>query len=256
VDRSEPNSIKRRRRCGLPTVKIERQSKVAGSASRVAQPGTRDPQLVTPLAAARRAGRGGYLLFEVLLALAILTIVVVLVFRIIQTTVRATLDISYLQTKEEQAQGLVELLRQNFVTVPQVASFQTRVRDGATELIFQKTPFTFSWSKQGPQFGTVVLAARPQANGKLSFSIIQEPEDATERYVGGTPGKKPNWFVVLPDLSEATWRFYNESAGKWETAWTNPATKPALIEFTFKLSGDPRVQRGIFRWPVANSAAT
>ncbi|HXL25747.1 MAG TPA: hypothetical protein VN952_03660, partial [Chthoniobacterales bacterium] len=47
----------------------------------------------------------GYLLLEVLLALAILTIVVVLVFRIIQTTVRVTTDVQYLQSEQEHADG-------------------------------------------------------------------------------------------------------------------------------------------------------
>ncbi len=196
----------------------------------------------------------GYLLFEVLLAMAILTIVVVLVFRIIESTVRSTLDVSYLQTKEEQADGLFELLRQNFVSLPQLTAFETREHAGATELIFRKAPFTFSYSGQGPQFGTIVLAARPGADGRLSLSVLQEPENASQSYLDSSSDAEPNWFVILPDLDQLSWRFYSGSASKWETSWPNPAIKPELVELTFKLSGDPRVQRGVFRWPVATSS--
>ncbi len=224
--------------------------RVPGPASRVAEPGTRDAEPGT------RDSSSGYLLFEVLLAMAILTIVVVLVFRIIESTVRSTLDVSYLQTKEEQADGLFELLRQNFVSLPQLTAFQTREHSGATELIFRKAPFNFSWSSQGPQFGTIVLSARPGADGRLSLCVLQEPEDASQSYLDGSSDAEPNWFVILPDLEQLSWRFYDGGAGKWETNWPNPAIKPELVELTFKLSGDPRVQRGVFRWPVATSSGT
>jgi type II secretion system protein J len=211
-------------------------------------PGTRDQGVGT------RTSSPGYLLFEVLLALAILTIVVVLVFRIIQSTVRSTLDVTYLQTQEEKADGLFELFRQNFVSLPQLTAFQTRVHDGNTELIFRKAPFTFSWNNRGPQFGTIVLSARSRPDGRLAFCVLQEPEDATDSYVDGRSGSQPDWFPILSDLDQVSWRFYNASAGKWETDWPNPAVKPELVEITFKLSGDPRIQRGVFRWPVAKAA--
>ena len=46
----------------------------------------------------KRGVASGYLLMEVLLALAILSIVVVMVFQIIQTTLKVTADINFQQT--------------------------------------------------------------------------------------------------------------------------------------------------------------
>src|SRR6202048_3561908 len=83
----------------------------------------------------------GYLLLEVLLALAILSIVVVLVFQIIQTTLRVTSDINFLQTQQRKVDGICELLRRNFVSMPATCLFQTRNQNGSMELVFRYAPF-------------------------------------------------------------------------------------------------------------------
>jgi hypothetical protein len=195
----------------------------------------------------------GYLLFEVLLALAILTIVVVLVFRIIQTTIRATTDVVFFQTQQEEVDGLFELFRQNFAAMPVVTQFQTRLHQGAMELIFRRAPFTFSRTSEGAQFGTVVVSARPQPNGRLSLGILQEPENSLDSYVDAGQDAKANWFVLVAELDRLSWRFYDPRANKWRTDWNDTSTKPALVELTFRLVGQSKIQRGVFPWPVAQT---
>ena len=56
----------------------------------------------------------GYLLLEVLLALAVLSISVVMIFQIIQTTLKVTSDINFLQTQQRKVDGISELLRLQF----------------------------------------------------------------------------------------------------------------------------------------------
>ena len=204
-------------------------------------------------ASSRIQARSGYLLFEVLLALAILTIVVVLVFRIIQTTIRATTDVVFFQTKQEEIDGLYELLRQNFAAMPGITQFQTRRHQGALELIFRRAPFTFSRTSEGAQFGTVVVAARPQPDGRLSLGILQEPENALESYVDAGQEAKANWFVLVADLDQLSWRFYDSRTNSWRTDWNDASTKPALVELTFRLVGQSQTHRGVFPWPVAQT---
>ena len=74
----------------------------------------------------------GYLLMEVLLALAILSIVVVMVFQIIQTTLKVTADINFQQLQQRKVDGICELLRRNFVSMPQTCLFQTRKKNGSS----------------------------------------------------------------------------------------------------------------------------
>src|SRR6516164_3849997 len=92
-------------------------------ADRNGLPPTRDAKQI-------RRNAGGYLLLEVLLALAILSIIVGLVFRIIQTTSRVTSNVQFLQGQQEHSDGIYEILRKDIEALPGGAQFQTkRTRD-------------------------------------------------------------------------------------------------------------------------------
>jgi type II secretion system protein J len=197
----------------------------------------------------------GYLLLEVLLALAILSIVVVMVFQIIQTTLRVTSDINFLQTQQRKVDGICELLRRNFVSMPATCLFQTRDQNGSTELIFRYAPFNFSWMKTGAKFGTVVIASRPQPDGRLALSVLEESGDALQSYVYGGIERKSDWVPLVDDVDRLTWRFYDARTGKWSANWPDTGVKPNLVEINIKLAGHNHMERGVFRWPIAQTGS-
>jgi type II secretion system protein J len=197
----------------------------------------------------------GYLLLEVLLALAVLSIVVVMVFQIIQTTLRVTSDINFLQTQQRKVDGICELLRRNFVSMPETCLFQTRDHNGSTELIFRYAPFNFSWMKTGAKFGTVVIASRPQPDGRLALSVLEESGNALESYVDSGIEQKNDWVPLVNDVDRLTWRFYNSSTGKWSSDWPDTGAKPNLVEINIKLAGRNHMERGVFRWPIAQTGS-
>jgi type II secretory pathway component PulJ len=201
----------------------------------------------------RNAGSKGYLLLEVLLALAILSIVVVMIFQIVQTTLRITSDINFLETQQQKVDGICELLRRNFVAMPQTALFQTRKRTNSFELIFRDAPFSFSWSGTGAQYGTVVIASKPQADGRIALGVLQEPEDGSQTIVDAQSEWKGNWVPLLSDIDQLGWRFFDPRRGKWLAEWADAGAKPSLIEITLKLGGRSHPERGVFRWPVAQT---
>ena len=199
----------------------------------------------------RCAGGGGFLLLEVLLALAILSIVVVMIFQILQTTLRVATDINFLERQQQKVDGIYELLRRNFVAMPQTALFQTRKKGNVFELIFRDAPFNFSWLGAGAQYGTVVIASRPRADGRIDLSVLQEPEDASKKIVDAQAEWKGSWVPLLTDIDQIRWRFFDPRSAKWSAEWPDPGTKPTLIEITLKLAGRSHVEREVFRWPIA-----
>lgn len=196
----------------------------------------------------------GYLLLEVLLALAVLTLVVGMVFQIIQTALKVTADINFLQTQQRKVDGITELLRRNFDSMPQSCVFQTRKVNGSVELIFRSAPFNFSWVKAGANFGTVVLASRPQSDGRLALSVLQESGNALDSYVDAG-NEKAEWFPLMNDVEELNWRFLDVVTGKWSPEWPNTAAKPNLVQLTFKLAGRNHTERCVFRWPIAQTGS-
>jgi type II secretory pathway component PulJ len=196
-------------------------------------------------------GKGGYLLLEVLLALAILSVVVVMIFQIVQTTLRVTSDINFLESQQQKVDGICELLRRNFIAMPQTTLFETRRKENSFELIFRDAPFNFSWVGTGAQYGTVVIASRPQADGRIALSVLQDPGDASRKIVDAQTQWKGNWVPLLSDIDQIGWRFFDPRNGKWLTEWPDAGVKPSLIEITLKLAGRNHLERGVFRWPVA-----
>ena len=205
--------------------------------------------------ASQRVKTSGYLLLEVLLAVAVLSISVVMIFRIIQTTLKATADITFLQTQQRKVDGISQLLRRNFESMPQTCTFQTRSVNGSLELIFRSAPFSFSWVTSKANFGTVVLARRSLPNGRLALTVLQESGDALNSYVDGSNEKKGDWFPLVDDAEQLNWRFFDGQAEKWTSDWPNPSTKPSLVELTFKLAGRNHLERCVFRWPMAQTGS-
>jgi type II secretion system protein J len=197
----------------------------------------------------------GYLLLEVLLALAVLSVVVVMVFQIIQTTLRVTSDINFLETQQQKVDGICELLRRNFVSLPQTCLFQTRKHNESTELLFRYAPFNFSWLKSGAQFGNVVIASRPQPDGRFALSVLQESGNALESYVDAGTDRKGDWVPLINNIDQLSWRFYDTLAAKWLPDWPDTGRKPNLVEMTFKLAGRNHTERCVFRWPIAQTGS-
>jgi type II secretion system protein J len=197
----------------------------------------------------------GYLLLEVLLSIAILSIVVVMVFQIIQTTLRVTSEINFQQMQQRKVDGICELLRRNFVSMPQTCVFQTRNQNGSLELLFRYAPFSFSWAKPGAKFGTVVIGTRPQPDGRVALSVLEESGNVSESYVDGGIERKGNWVPLITDLDRLSWRFYDGRVGKWSSDWPDTALKPNLVEVTFQLAGRSHLERGVFRWPIAQTGS-
>jgi type II secretory pathway pseudopilin PulG len=196
-----------------------------------------------------RRNAGGYLLLEVLLALVILSIIVGLVFRIIQTTSRVTSNVQFLQGQQEHSDGIYELLRKDVESLPLNAEFQTKRTKDEFQLIFDETSFNFSWKGNQSGFGTVILAVRKQADGRFGLVATEIPEPSvTDPDAAPLPPIVTN---LISGLVRCDWRFFDQTAGRWATDWTNSANKPSLLECTFQVSGQPTPVRAVFRWRVA-----
>ncbi len=201
----------------------------------------------------RETDRRGYLLLEVLLALAVLSLVVVMIFQIIQTTLKVTADIDFLQIQQRKVDGICELMRRNFNSMPASCLFQTRSVAGSTQLVFQYAPFNFTWAKAGPSFGTVIIAGRTQADGRIALSVLQQAEKSSSNGNIGNDDKSVDWFPLVSDVERINWRFYSQQNGKWVTDWPDVGTKPNLVELTLKLAGRNHTDTCVFRWPIAQT---
>ena len=197
-----------------------------------------------------RKNARGYLLLEVLLALVVLSIIVGLVFRIIQTTSTVTSNVQFLQGQQEHSDGIYELLRKDIESLPSTAEFQTKRTRDEFQLIFDQTPFNFSWKGVESGFGTVILAVRSQPDGRFSLVATELPEPPVTDPQSKPP--PPTVTTLITGLVRCDWRFFDRNTGNWVAAWTN-GDKPTLLECTFQVSGQPASVRAVFPWRVAQA---
>lgn len=190
----------------------------------------------------------GYLLLEVLLALVVLSIIVGLVFRIIQTTSTVTSNVQFLQGQQEHSDGIYELLRKDIESLPSTAEFQTKRTKDEFQLIFDRTPFNFSWKGAESGFGTVILAVRSQPDGRFSLVATELPEPPVTDPQSKPP--PPTVTTLITGLVRCDWRFFDRNTGNWVADWTS-GDKPTLLECTFQVSGQPASVRAVFPWRVA-----
>ena len=198
-----------------------------------------------------RAGARGYLLLEVLLALAVLSIIVGLVFRIIQTTSRVTSNVQFLQGQQEHSDGIYEILRKDIESLPGTAQFQTRRTKDGFELIFDETSFNFSWKGAESGFGTVILAVKNQPDGRFSLVATEIPEPPEFESQAAPPPTTVT--TLITGLVRCDWRFFDRNSGNWVANWRSGGDKPALLECTFQVSGQATPVRAVFPWRVAQA---
>jgi hypothetical protein len=168
-------------------------------------------------------------------------------------TSRVTSNVEFLQFQQEHSDGIYELLRKDIESLPLNAEFQTKRTKDDFQLIFDETSFNFSWKGAQSGFGTVILAVQHQADGRFNLVATEIPEPSVTDPDAAPPPQTVT--KLISGLVRCDWRFFDQSSGRWATDWTSSATKPALLECTFQVSGQPTPVRAVFRWRVAATVA-
>jgi hypothetical protein len=198
--------------------------------------------------------KDGYLLLELLLAMAIFGIASALVFRIIQTATKTTLETQLIQVRTEKIDGIDQTLRSALTGLPATALFLTVKRGNDLELGFTNAAFQFSWQPGGVAFGALLIGAVQQGDGRYALRVAQIANpDPNLSLPELAQGKDLVWTTIGADLDRLSWRFFDGRSNKWLTEWTDSLVKPELIEVMFQASGDPQVRRAVYHWAVGKA---
>jgi len=182
-------------------------------------------------------GRGrlrGFTLLELSLALAILMLLVGVLYAIVDATFRSSAALQERQDRTREMNAFLSLCRKSFANMPGTVTFQARlVPDGdrvSAELIFRNAPGMLWWGS-GDETASTILGVRGQVGGLVGMGILQDSEEEIASYLNGDTASRP-WLILLPDLRDAQWRFFEPTSGIWENDWTNLSARPSFAELT------------------------
>jgi hypothetical protein len=208
----------------------------------------------------RNPGKAGFTLLEVALALLILILIAGALFGVVQGTLTLAAGLEEAKRRDEEINGIYELCRRTFRTLPAEAKLVARVREteGAKlpELIVYDAPELLVW-KQIEDWDVVsALGLRPQTGGNFSLCLLRKSQggDSQDDVVAqALPG---DWLVLMRDVASLQWRFYNQELGTWVETLDRGGPRPAAAELTLGLAGSEEPLRMVF-WlvPVVVQAA-
>lgn len=182
----------------------------------------------------RRSSIAGFTLFEVILALMILGLLSGAVYSITAAALESTKATLVEQSGSRRLEAFVRITRDAFLNLPADAKLFLRFGKASSgapvpEMVFSETSGTFGVSSLGG--GSLILSARPRADGTRVFSILRVPADLQgidyDRLMD-----QGAWIPLLPGVEKVSWLFWQQ--GEWVEEWPEGSARPGSIRLRFE----------------------
>ena len=208
-----------------------------------------------------RGGRGGFTLLEVMLAVAIMALTTIGIFRFVQSTVRAV-SASVDDTEERLAvERLVALVQEEFYGLP--VRGQTNIQGEAIKL--NGVDFdSIEWrSRGGP--GLMTTAATGEYRVKLRIQPVEKNSNKYEigywrrpalletsgGLVAGGSDKDATWVPLMQRVAALRLRYWDSRLGQLLDSWRDATVKPAFVIMSVTLEGEVTPYEAVLRIPVS-----
>ena len=170
--------------------------------------------------------RGAFTLFEVILSLMILALLTGAVYSITSAaaeTSRATMEE---QVAVRRMEAFLKVTRDAFLNLPREGKVHLQFSKSPAgapipEIVFEESTGLFGIPSLGG--GSLVLAARPRADGSRTMSLLRVPRDVQgidlENLKAGD-----SWIPLLPRVEVVKWSFF--ANGEWKDEWPPENGRP------------------------------
>jgi len=182
------------------------------------------------------------------MALMILGLLSGAVYQIAAAALETTRAVIAEQTGARRLDAFLRITRDAFLNMPSDSQIFLRIGKSSSgapvpELVFVETSGAFGVSSLGT--GSLILAARPQADGTRVFSILRVPGDLQgtdlERLLSQGP-----WVGLLPGVERVSWLFFN--AGEWVEEWPEGVGRPQSVRLLFEYIDLPGAKLDLQFW--------
>lgn len=192
------------------------------------------------IARVKRSGRA-FTLLEIMLAVAILGMMALAIYRFVSANLVAVRLSSDLNEVDARYAGLANLLTEQLRDLPsgqgallgEPFKFESRSRDEMT-WVCPAGPGLLTRYAAGDY--SVTLRLRPMAKGDhLELGIVRESDEDDENPV---PENKA-WIPLLGDLKSVEIRYFDLRLNAWVDRWTDRGTLPHLVRLTIERADSP-----------------
>lgn len=197
-----------------------------------------------------------YTLLEVMLVLALFSVLCGGVFGIVQSTAQSIMIVKEISRTQAETDALLGVLRQACARLPVTAVVRSEKTAGYAaghELRFQRAPGTLQWGErwQDPMEVTVLLAARRQTDGRWELAARKFDPTSTDR----SHGDLMPWLPLARGFQEVAWSFQDPSSGEWKDEWKDALRRPVALALWLRRPTEAQGTRTIFAIPQVQTNA-
>lgn len=194
-----------------------------------------------------------FTLVETLIALAIFALIASAIYTVSSASIEATTTTTQNLASEERLLTFLRATRNALLNLPARASVQLRFDNsagvGTPELVFRGAASPYGVASLAG--GDLILAARPQADGTRTLSLLRIPRNTSTTELN-LHRQKALWLPLLPRLDKVEWAFFQD--GEWLPLWETDQ-RPKLIRLRFHRRDEADVIESTFFIPPAEEAA-
>ena len=203
----------------------------------------------------------GFTLLEVIIAVLILSLTSLGIFRFVQSTLRAVSS-SVEDTERHIAVGrLVALVQEQFYDLP--ARGQTNIQGESVKL--NGVDFdSIEWRSRGGA-GLMTTAASGEYRVKLRIQPLEKLSnkyeiglwrrpallDTAGGLIAGGSDKDATWVPLLQNATSLRLRYWDQRLGQLLDSWRDPTVRPAFVVMTVTQEGDDTPFEAVLRIPIS-----
>jgi prepilin-type N-terminal cleavage/methylation domain-containing protein len=203
-----------------------------------------------------RLSQRGFTLLEVVLSMGILALLAASVYAIASSSITASRTVMEQQLTLRRLDAFLRITRGALLNLPGQATVSLEMARGSggdpePRLTLGNVQGVFGLPSLGG--GSLVLAAKPRADGTRTFTMLRIPARATDRELEAALAARG--IPLLPKVRKPRWSFFADD--NWKEEWPAGSPRPALVRLQLEIDGLPDPVEAIFYVPpVATPPAT
>lgn len=199
----------------------------------------------------RQFRNGGFTLIEVLLGLALFSILIGGIFSVQKGTLEVSREVVERETKTMRMNSFADLLRRTFESMPGNAKFVLQMEGGQhsgySDVQFLDYPLAFSWPGVPAGAKSVIFRTSREPTGVgLQATLLYLDEEQTQDY---EQNKLDERNVLAPlnlmqGIMRLQWAVFDDTTQQWQDEWLrDKTTRPSFVTLTLEyLDGQDPVQ--------------